>query len=332
MRGNHCIGMNLTDCIAQLKKDGAKRVFIQYPEGIKRSILKYAAILEGNGIETVMCLESTFGACDVREYEAKLLKCDALLHVGHEDFGVKTEMPVYYVDWFIDADPIQCLEKNFDKLKDFETIGLVTSVQFIHMMKPVREWLEAHGKKTVSSTHQQYDGQMLGCRVQAGLKVEDKADCFLCIGAGKFYGLGLALETKKPMLNLDIEMNRIHDMKETVEKINKITAWNLEAVKDAKRVTWKRGQMFGSPFIIKKKLEEMGKEVFVFAMDEMMIQKLDFLQCDALVSFGCPRISTDDLEKYKIPIINFTELIKNKVFEKETVVVNEKNSEKKENE
>ena len=313
--------MNLTQVIEKLKADGAKRVFIQYPEGIKRSILKYAETLEANGIETVMCLESTFGACDVRDHEAKLLNCDALLHVGHEDFGVKSDMPVYYVDWFIDADPIECLEKNFDKLKDYETIGLVTSVQFVHMMKPVREWLEAHGKKTVSSTHQQYEGQMLGCRVQAGLKVEDQADCFLCIGAGKFYGLGLALETKKPMLNLDIEMNRIHDMKETVDKINKITAWNLGAVKAAKRVgllvTWKRGQMFGSPFLIKKKLEEMGKEVFVFAMDEMTINKLDFLQCDALVSFGCPRISTDDLEKYKIPIVNFTELLKNKVFEKE---------------
>ena len=188
------------------------------------------------------------------------------------------------------------------------------------MMKPVREWLENHNKKTFSYTHQQYEGQMLGCRVQAGKKIEDNVDCFLCIGAGKFYGLGLALETNKPMLNLDIEMNKIHDMKDIVNKINKITAWNLEVVKDSKTIgfliTWKKGQMFGSPFIIKKKLEDMGKNVYVFAMDEMTIQKLDFLKVDALVSFGCPRISTDDLEKYKIPIINFTELIKNNIFKK----------------
>ena len=319
--------MKLEDVIRELKGMGARRVFVQYPEGIKRNILKYAEALEKSGIETVLCLESTYGACDVREYEAGLLKCDAILHVGHEDFGVKTQMPVFYVDWFIEADPLICLEKNFDRLKDYERIGLVTSVQFAHMMKPVREWLEAHGKRVFSSLHQQYEGQMLGCRVGAGKNVEDEVDCFLCIGAGKFYGLGLALETDKPMLNLDIEMNRIHDMEDTKRKIEKVTAWNLSAVKDARRVgllvTWKRGQMFGSPFVVKKRLEEMGKQVFVFAMDEMTIQKLDFLKVDALVSFGCPRIATDDLEKYKIPIINFSELIKGNVFKESKIAVSE---------
>lgn len=309
--------MQLEKVIAELKKIGAKRVFIQYPEGIKRKILETVSVLEKKGIECVLCLEATWGACDVREHEAQLLKCDAILHVGHEDFGVKTELPVFYVDWFIEADPIIALEKNFDQLEKYEKIGLVTSVQFIHMMDPVRKWLESHGKKVFSSKHQQYEGMMLGCRVGAGKQIEDKVDCFLCIGAGKFYGLGLTLETDKPVLNLDIEMNKIHDMEDTKKKIQKITAWNLSALKDAKRVgllvTWKRGQMFGSPYLIKKKLEKEGKEVFIFAFDELSIPKLEGLKVDAMVSFGCPRIATDDLEKYKIPMVNFTELIKQKI-------------------
>lgn len=311
--------MQLDRVIAELKKAGAKRVFVQYPEGIKRRIQETAETLERNGIEAVLCLEYTYGACDLREYEAGLMKCDALLHVGHEDFGVKAKMPVYYVDWFIEADPLICLEKNFKQLEGYERIGLVTSVQFVHMMKPVREWLQAHGKKVYSSTHQQYEGQMLGCRVGAGKKIEDEVDCFLCIGAGKFYGLGLALETDKPMLNLDIEMNRIHDMEDVKRRIQKISAWNLSALKDARRVgllvTWKRGQMFGSPYLIKKKLEKMGKEVFVFAFDELSIPKLEGLKVDAMVSFGCPRIATDDLEKYKVPIVNFSDLIKGRIFD-----------------
>jgi 2-(3-amino-3-carboxypropyl)histidine synthase len=306
--------MQLEKVIAELKKMHAKRVFVQYPEGIKRKIQETASILEKEGIETVLCLEYTYGACDVREYEAGLLDCDAILHVGHEDFGVKTKLPVFYVDWFIEADPIIALEKNFKQLEKYKTIGIVTSVQFVHMMDPVRKWLESHGKKVLSSKHQQYEGQMLGCRVGAGKQVEDEVDCFLCIGAGKFYGLGLALETDKPMLNLDIEMNKIHDMEDTKKKIQKITAWNLSALKDARRVgllvTWKRGQMFGSPFLIKKKLEGQGKEVFVFAFDELSIPKLEGLKVDAMVSFGCPRIATDDLEKYKVPFVNFTDLLK----------------------
>jgi len=309
--------MQLEKVVAELKKMRARRVFIQYPEGIKRKIQETASVLEKEGIETVLCLEYTYGACDVREYEAGLLKCDAILHIGHEDFGVKTKIPVFYVDWFIEADPTIALEKNFKQLEKYGTIGIVTSVQFVHMMDPVRKWLEAHGKKVLSSKHQQYEGQMLGCRVGAGKQVEDEVDCFLCIGAGKFYGLGLALETDKPMLNLDIEMNRIHDMEDTKKKIQKITAWNLSALKDARRVgllvTWKRGQMFGSPFLIKKKLEKQGKEVFVFAFDELSIPKLEGLKVDAMVSFGCPRIATDDLEKYKVPFVNFTDLLRNKM-------------------
>lgn len=308
--------MQLEKVIAELKRTGAKRVFIQYPEGIKRRIHETASDLQKEGIESVVCLETTFGACDVREDEARRLNCDAILHIGHEDFGVKTKLPVFYVDWFIEANPIPALEKNFDKLKKYEKIGLVTSVQFVHMMEPVRKWLETRGKKVFSAKHQQYEGQMLGCRVGAGKLVEDKVDCFLCIGAGKFYGLGLTLETDKPVLNLDIEMNKIHDMEETKRKIQKITAWNLSALKDARRVgllvSWKRGQMFGSPFIVKKKLEKQGKEVFIFAMDEFSIPKLEGLKVDAMISFGCPRIATDDLEKYKIPLVNFTELMKEK--------------------
>jgi len=306
--------MQLSEVVKDMKKKGYKRAFVQYPEGIKRKMPAFAEELEKAGIEAVLCLEYTYGACDLREHEAGLMKCDALLHVGHEDFGVKAKMPVYYVDWFIEADPTICLEKNFAQLKPYKTIGLVTSVQFVHMMKPVREWLEAHGKKVMSSRHQQYDGQMLGCRVQAGKKIEDDVDCFLCIGAGKFYGLGLALETDKPMLNLDIEMNKIHDMEDVKRRIQKVTAWNLSAVKDARKVgllvTWKRGQMFGSPYVIKKLLEKKGKEVLIFAFDELSIPKLEGLKVDAMISFGCPRISTDDLDKYKVPFINFTELIR----------------------
>lgn len=308
--------MELEKAITELKKIGAKRVFLQYPEGIKRRIQGMVSALEGEGIESVICLESTYGACDVREYEAGILKCDAILHVGHEDFGVKTSLPVLYVDWFIEADPIPALQKDFKKLESYKSIGLVTSVQFVNMMEPVRKWLEARRKKVFSAKHQQYEGQMLGCRVGAGKLIEQKVDCFLCIGAGKFYGLGLTLETNKPVLNLDIEMSRIHDMEDIKRKVQKVTAWNLSALKDAKRVgllvSWKRGQMFGSPFVIKKKLERQGKEVFVFAMDEFSVPKLEGLKVDAMVSFGCPRIATDDFEKYKIPLVNFTELVKEK--------------------
>lgn len=175
--------------------------------------------------------------------------------------------------------------------------------------------MEKRGKKVFTYKSQKYEGQILGCRHGAGLEVEGDVDAFICISAGKFYGLGLALETDKPMLNLDLERMSIESMDTFKKKIQSLIAWNLATLKEARRVglavSWKKGQMFGSPFIIKKKLEDEGKEVFVFAVDELSIPKLEGLKLDAIVNFMCPRVGTDDLDKYKIPIVNYSQLMKN---------------------
>lgn len=308
------ISYEINDAISRLKELGAKRVFIQYPEGIKRRILDVVSSLEKEGIETVLCLESTWGACDIREYEAGLFKCDAMLHIGHSDYGVKTKMPIVYMDWFTDVPVEPVLEKNFDRIEKFNSFGLVTSIQFARLVEPARKFLESRGKKVHTYKSQKYEGQILGCRHGAGLEVEGNVDAFICISAGRFYGLGLALQTDKPMLNLDLERMTIEDMSSFKKKIQKVAAWNISALKDANKVgfivSWKRGQMFGSPFILKKKLEKQGKKVFVFAVDELSIPKIEGLKVDALVNFACPRIGTDDLEKYKVPIVNYVELMK----------------------
>lgn len=300
---------NLEEAVKLLQQVNAKRILIQFPEGIKRKIQAIAKEIENRGLETVLCLDATYGACDVREHEAKLLKCDAILHVGHGDFGVKTKLPVVYMSYFLNGNPIPILKKEFHKLENFEKIGLLTSIQFVPAMRTAKKFLEERGKKIFTYRTQTYEAQILGCRLTAGKEVEDKVDAFLCISAGKFYGLGMVLETEKPMLSLDLEKGEIEDLNAFKKKIQKITAWNVATLKEAKRVgllvSWKRGQMFGSPFLIKKKLEQAGKEVFVLAMDEITPEKLEGLKLDIVLNFACPRIGTDDLEKYKIPIVNY---------------------------
>lgn len=300
--------------IRELKKLKAKRIFIHFPEGIKRRIQSIDGQLKKEGFETVWCLEATWGSCDVRVDEAKRLGCDVVLHIGHSDYGVKTDIPVVYADYFIDADPIPTLEKEFSKIGKFKNIGLVTSVQFVPAFKKVKEFLKSKGKNVFTCKSQQYEGQMLGCRITAGKMIEDKVDCFLCVTAGKFYGLGLALGTDKPVFDLDLEMQKIHDMNQLKNKIEKIEAWNISALKHARKigllVSWKRGQMLGSPFLLKKRFEDEGKEVILLAFDELSPEKLEGLKLDAIISFACPRIATDDLSKYKIPMINYMLLMR----------------------
>jgi len=302
----------MREVIKQLKSLKAKKVFVQFPEGIKLRILDVVKRLEKEGFDVVTCLQECFGACDVREDEAKKLGCDTILHIGHEKFVQKTKIPVVYWEYFIETDPLPILEKEFKKLEQFEKIGLITSIQFVHSIPKVKEFLRKKGKQAFAHKALQFPGQVLGCRLEAAKKIEGKVDCFLCISAGKFYGLGVVLITDKPVLCLDLERNEIYSLDELKKKVQKIIAWNKAQLKDAKKVgllvSWKKGQMIANPFKIKKELEKEGKEVYIFAMDEITPEKLEGLKLDCCISLACPRIGIDDLERYKIPIINLKDL------------------------
>ena len=306
----------MREVFKKLRKIKAKRLFVQFPEGLKLKIQDLAKEFEKKGFEVVLCMEPTYGACDVREYEAKLLGCDAIIHIAHEDYGVKTKIPVIYYPYFLEGDPIPIIKKEWNKIEKFEKIGLVASLQFVPAMIKLKRFLEENGKKVFigKSTTEKYKGQILGCRVGSAKKIERNVDAFICVSAGKFYPLGLALNTDKPVLNLDLEMKKVYDMHEQKRKIQRIEAWNLSQFKEARRIglliSWKKGQMLGNPFELKKKLEKMGKEVYVMAFDEILESKIIGLKLDALISFACPRIATDDLERFKIPIINYNLIYK----------------------
>jgi 2-(3-amino-3-carboxypropyl)histidine synthase len=297
--------------VKKLKQIGAKKILVQFPEGLKLRIQDITKKIEENGIETVICVESTFGACDIRDDEGKRLGCDAILHIGHEKFVKKTSLPVVYWEYFLEANPLPILEKEFKKLKNFEKVGLITSIQFVKLIPQVKEWLEKRGKKVFVYKALQYPGQILGCNLKAAKAIENKIDCFLCISAGKFYGAGLVLQIKKPVLNLDLEKKEIYSLEDFKRKVEKIIAWNKSFYPTAKKVgiliSWKKGQL-KSYSKLRKKLEKDGKEVYILAMDEIAPEKLEGLKLDFLINLACPRIGIDDLAKYKIPLVNAEDL------------------------
>ena len=299
------------EIINELKKLKAKRIFVQFPEGLRLRIRKIVKELEDYGFEAILCTEKCFGACDVRENEAILLGCDVILHIGHEKFLPKTKVPVVYWEYFLEADPIPILEKNLEKLKCFEKIGLITSIQFVKILPKVEEYLKKFGKKVFMYKALQYPGQVLGCDLRAAKAIESKVDCFLAISAGEFYAAGLVLHTEKPVLNLDLEKREIRSLEEFKKRIQKIVVWNKVELREAKKigllVSWKKGQL-KLPFDLKKKLEAQGKEVYILVMDEVAPEKIEGLELDFLINFACPRIGTDDQAKYPIPILNYDQL------------------------
>lgn len=297
--------------LKNLAKIKTKKIFIQFPEGLRLRVQNISKDLEEKDFETVICTEKCFGACDVRDEEAIKLGCDSILHIGHERFLQRAKIPVVYWEYFMEADPIPALEKDFEKLKDFNNIGLVTSIQFVKLIPAVEGYLEKKGKKVFAHKALQYPGQVLGCNLEAAKRIESKVDCFLAISAGEFYAAGLVLQTEKPVLNLDLEKGEIRSLEEFRRRTQKIVAWNRAQFKESRKigllVSWKKGQL-KSPFLLKKKLESRGKEVYILAMDEILPEKIEGLKLDFLISLGCPRVGIDDQAKYNIPILNFDQL------------------------
>jgi len=255
-------------------------------------------------------METAFGACDIREHDAILLCCDAILHIGHSDFGVRTKIPVVYEEYEIDFNPVPLLEKRLKALEKYKKISLLTTVQFEKSLEPAKALLEENGKQVLFSKNKKTNkkGVVLGCDFTAALPLENEVDCFLFIGSGKFHPLGLAMRTEKPVLSLDFESGELVDFKKEKARLQKIRAFHIAQAGEAKSfgilVSTKPGQFFPEKVeSVRKALRERGKKVWVLVMDEISPEKIQGMKLDALVNCACPRIG-EDSSLLKKPIIS----------------------------
>ncbi|MBS3052621.1 MAG: diphthamide biosynthesis enzyme Dph2 [Candidatus Aenigmarchaeota archaeon] len=286
--------------ISKLKLLKAKRIMVQFPEGLKMKILEIAKVLEKEGFDLILNVEPVFGACDIRDFEGKRLGCDMILHIGHSDFGVKSELPVIYWDYFFDVNPIPALKKNLEKLNNYKNIGLFTSIQYMPAMLKVKNFLEKNEKNVFTHKSQKYEGQVLGCRIFAATTLKDKIDCFMYIGAGRFHPLGVALTTDIPTFSLDLEKNEIIDFQKEKKTYMKKKAWHDVKLKEARTigitVSWKQGQnRIEEAMRLKKSLEKEGKEVHILAFDTISKEKIIGMKFDCVVNMVCPRMDDEDL-------------------------------------
>ena len=169
-------------------------------------------------------------------------------------------------------------------------ISLVTTIQHKHKLKDAKKLLEKNKKTAVIA------GTVLGCDVSAAKKHEKKVDAFLYIGTGQFHPLGIALETKKPVIVANPASSRVSRIdKKDVEAIKKkrkgaylkfLTAKNIGIL-----VSTKPGQnKLKQALQLKNKLK--NKNCYVFIADELDMQQLEnfpFIEC--WVNTACPRIA-----------------------------------------
>lgn len=289
------------EILEMIKKIKAKKILIQIPEGLKRSATDLIDFLEKNNIECLLSIEPCFGACDLRDKEAKILGCDALLHIGHADFGLKTEVPTIFYEYYIDFDFINLL-KNFIKKLNYKKFCLVTTIQFKNNLKKVKDFLEKNGFEIKA-----YD-YILGCDISRVKKLEKSIDAYLFLGSGRFHPLGLQEKVGKPVLFLDVENQTLENLYKEKEKIEIKKRLKIEKAKSYRNfgiiISLKPGQRkVKEAEKIKKMLLGMGKNAYILIVDQLTPEKILGLKIDVLINTACPRIS-EDAQQYGKIILN----------------------------
>ncbi|MFH1237358.1 MAG: diphthamide biosynthesis enzyme Dph2 [Candidatus Aenigmatarchaeota archaeon] len=284
-----------------LKGKRAKRVLVQVPEGLKTGVQVLSDALEKNGFDVLVSIEPCFGACDLRDREAKSLDCDALLHIGHADMGIASAVPVIYYDYFMDYDFVPLL-RDFENQIKYKNICLVTTVQFLGALKAAKKYMEGRGFSVRDG------GKIMGCDALQAKKYEKMVDCYLFIGSGRFHPLGLQERVGKPVLFLDIENRRLENLMGEKNKSEIKRRLRIEKARVMKNfgilVSTKPGQSkIKLALKIRRDLKAAGKNAYVLVGDYFTAEKLLGMKIDVLVNTSCPRIR-DDFEQFNKVILN----------------------------
>ena len=291
------------------------RILLQFPEGLKQTAMEYARSLEKEGNEVFISASPTFGACDLALDEMRNIKADKLVHYGHAEFH-HVDANVEYVPYFVDA-PLDILNDSLKELDSYKTISLITTIQHIHQLDKVKGFFEAAGKRVVIGKPYGFakqPGQILGCDIGSAANVDKQVDAHVYFGGGMFHPLGALLNTSKPFVVIEPFANkveRIDGYREIYRKRSngkKMRA--LEARKFGVLVSTKNGQHnMNLARIIKRKIDEAGLEAEIMVANTFDFMALDNMMVDAFVNTACPRVSIDDIERTRAPLLSANELM-----------------------
>jgi 2-(3-amino-3-carboxypropyl)histidine synthase len=306
--------------IDEIKRRGSKRIVLQMPEGLKPIGPKLARLLEKEtGAEIFLSGDPCYGACDLALVSKNAVRADLLLHVGHAEIpGEFREESVMYVEARANASIDEPMLQAIRMLGNEGVIGLASNIQHIHQIDRAKEMLEAHGKKVLigrPSGWLKYPGQVLGCDYGSVRAISEKVDAIVVLSGGDFHALGIPLATGKRTIVIDPFEKTARDMTETCRRLLQKRYANIIRFREAKSigivVGLKSSQMnLTLARRIKILLQEKGYSAVLMCAIEVVPESLEsFTDLDAYVEISCPRISTDDQERYHKPILNPEEVM-----------------------
>lgn len=300
---------------SEIRRRGAKKVLLQFPEGLRYFSTEVVERLRERltDVEFIISGEPSWGACDLAEDEAQLLKVDLLVHFGHSPY---TWYYPKFPTLFVRAESKlelsgETLDKLAHSLEGKERVGLTSTIQHWRLVNKVREFLSSRGFQVVvgkPSSPFMGEGQVLGCDYRAA---QVEVEVHVNISGGIFHALGLGLATGKPVIKLDPYTSSVEDITGEIYRVLKVRYSKLMRALDAETWVIIQGLKVGQnrPLMVKaleSRLKSMGKRTFVVTSKVLNVdslRNLDRSYVDAFVVTSCPRIPTDDLYSYDKPVL-----------------------------
>ena len=289
-------------CIWQIKRQQARRVALQFPEGLTMFACLLASIMQKHSsCQPVIMTDVTYGACCVDDYTAKQLGCDMLIHYGHSCLVpiTQTTIPCVYVFVEIAIDVghlIDILKENFKPGTRFALVSTIQFIQAIHELK--RNPAGLPFEFTIPQAKPLSPGELLGCTAP---RINEPLDHMLYVGDGRFHleAAMIANPQIPSFLRYDpyarCMTSEGYDQPRMLQ--NRRSAINqARSAKSFGLILGTLGRQ-GTPAIfheLKSRLRKAGLHFIPFLMTEVRPANLArFPFIDAWIQVACPRLSID---------------------------------------
>ncbi|KAF9598821.1 hypothetical protein IFM89_031489 [Coptis chinensis] len=305
-------------CIWRILTSGAKRVALQFPEGL----LMYSLVLSdifttyGKLDDCFVLGDVTYGACCVDDFSATALGADLLIHYGHSCLIPidSTKIPSLYVFVEIKIDVerlIDTVRLNIDEEQTkTKKLALAGTIQFSSAIRAAKPALENAGFEVlVPQSKPLSAGEVLGCTSPTIPK--GSADVLIFVADGRFHleafmiaNPGIKAFRYDPYLGVLFLEEYDHDgmkkvRKNAIIKAREASCWGI--------ILGTLGRQ-GNPRILKRlqsKMKERGFTWTTILMSEISPARIALFadSIDAWIQIACPRLSIDWGEAFEKPLL-----------------------------
>ncbi|KAI9681297.1 MAG: Diphthamide biosynthesis protein 1 [Caeruleum heppii] len=290
--------------IHRIRTSGAKKVALQFPEGLLLFATTISDILTSfcPGVETLIMGDVTYGACCIDDYTARALGCDLLVHYAHSCLipvdVTKIKTLYVFVDISIDTSHLMAtLERNFSAGKRIAMVGTIQFNATLHSIKPELE--RAGFKVLIPQIAPLSKGEILGC-TSPRLSPGDGVDLILYLGDGRFHLESAMIHNPElPAYRYDPYSQKLTRETYDHEDMQSLRREALQSAKKAEKWGLILGSLGrqGNPHtmtMIENHLRQKDIPFINILLSEIFPGKLAMMEdVECWVQIACPRLSID---------------------------------------